>query len=374
VETIQARYLVGADGGSSKVRQSVGIAFSGKTDDADRMIIVDCRIDGLSRDRWHVWPWLGGRFAGACPLPGSDLFQVMIRLQPGEEPQMDDAALDARFRKQTGAKRLRLSGIQWKTVFRPNIRLAERYRQGRVFLAGDAAHVHTPMGAQGLNTGIQDAYNLGWKLGQALAGAPGALLDSYEEERRPIAARVLGLSTAKYEALGRLDPSSVSRGADEQQLSITYRTGPLASVAAEATRKLNTGDRAPDARLRDPEGKTVRLFELTRGPHFTLLAYGAAAAKDMASVAWPIGGAALRKVAVESRVEGCLGVADADGSFKSSYGIGQDTLILIRPDGYIGQIAATDRIRAVGRIAALVAPPIECSSAVQGEGSFDADN
>lgn len=353
-EVIRARYVVGADGGASKVRQSLDIAFTGKTDEADRMIIVDCRIAGLRRDRWHIWPGLGGRFAGACPLPHSDLFQVMIRLKPGEDPQMDDAALDVRFRQQTGAKKLALSGIQWKTVFRPNIRLAESYRVGRVFLAGDAAHVHTPMGAQGLNTGIQDAYNLGWKLGQVLAGAPDALLDTYEEERRPIAARVLGMSTAKYKALGKFDSSSTTRGEDEQQLSITYRAGPLAAVAAGATSRLKVGDRAPDAWLSDAQGKRVRLFELTRGPHFTLLASGDSAAKDMAAITWPANGAALKRVAVACGVTANLNIADQHGAFKATYGIEQDTLVLIRPDGYIGQIAAADRISAVHSFAALV--------------------
>ncbi len=93
-----------------------------------------------------------------------------------------------------------------------NIRLAHGYRKGRIFLVGDAAHVHTPAGAQGLNTGIQDAYNLGWKLGQVLCGSDEALLDSYEVERMPIAAGVLSLSTKKYEGIAKLDPSSIRRG------------------------------------------------------------------------------------------------------------------------------------------------------------------
>nr|WP_301553566.1 FAD-dependent monooxygenase [Pseudomonas syringae] len=82
--------------------------------------------------------------------------------------------------------------------YSPNVRLAERYRVERVFLAGDAAHVHTPAGAQGLNTGVQDAWNLGWKLAAVLDGTPEALLDTYEEERRPVAAAVLELSSELF--------------------------------------------------------------------------------------------------------------------------------------------------------------------------------
>ena len=135
----------------------------------------------------------------------------MIKLNPDETAPTDEEQLTQTIRARTGNKQLSINNITWKSVFRPNIRLAEHYRNGRVFIAGDAAHAHTPAGAQGLNTGIQDAYNLGWKLGQVLAGAPSELLDTYESERQPIAADVLGLSTKKYEGMAKLDPSSIKR-------------------------------------------------------------------------------------------------------------------------------------------------------------------
>jgi 2-polyprenyl-6-methoxyphenol hydroxylase-like FAD-dependent oxidoreductase len=220
------------------VRKQLGVQFSGSTDEADRILIVDAAVSGgLSRKYWHVWPDLGGRFVGACPLPHSDLFQWMIRLDPSEEPPRSAEEITRRIRSHTNNKRLTVRDIAWQSVFRPNIRLAEHYRRGRVLLAGDA-HVHTPAGAQGLNTGIGDAYNLGWKLAQVLAGANDALLDSYEQERRPIAAGVLGLSTKKYQGIGKLDPSSYRRGKHEKQLALTYFGGPLASPAADRTATL----------------------------------------------------------------------------------------------------------------------------------------
>ena len=81
-----------------------------------------------------------------------------------------------------------------ESIYQPAVRMVNRYRVGRVFLAGDAAHVHPPAGGQGLNTGVQDAYNLGWKLAHVMRGGPDAFLDTYESERLPIAASVLGLS------------------------------------------------------------------------------------------------------------------------------------------------------------------------------------
>lgn len=326
LERITARYLVGADGGSSAVRKHLDLGFLGETDEQDRMLIVDAVTTGLSRTRWHVWPGVKGRFTGACPLPHTDLYQWMIRLSPDEEPPEGEEAITRRIQAHTRNRHIAVRDIQWRSVFRPNIRLVEAYRRGRVFLAGDAAHVHTPAGAQGLNTGIQDAYNLGWKLAQVLAGADPQLLDSYEAERLPIAAGVLGLSTKKYEGLAKLDPSSLRRGKDEQQLSLTYHGGPLAPAGADRTTTLQVGDRAPDADL-----SGSRLFDTFRGPHFTLIAYGMQAAAASDELHWPATGAPLRRLTV-----------DGPGNFRTSYGIEGDTLLLVRPDGHLGHIATHD--------------------------------
>jgi 2-polyprenyl-6-methoxyphenol hydroxylase-like FAD-dependent oxidoreductase len=359
VETITARYVVGADGGGSVVRKQVDIDFVGSTDEADRVLIVDAAVDGLSRDRWHVWPGLRGRFVGACPLPHSDLFQWMIRLAPDESPPIDEAQITEVIRARTGNKRLAVHDIAWKSVFRPNIRLAQHYRRGRVFIAGDAAHVHTPAGAQGLNTGIQDAYNLGWKLGQVLAGASPELLDTYEGERQPIAEAVLGLSTKKYSGLGKMDPSSIRRGKDEQQLLLNYRGGPLSAVADECTATLHVGDRAPNAVLRDADGKPVRLFDIYRGPHFAALAYGEQAARELEQLSWPTTGAPLRRVTIgtdTALTEKLL--RDPTATFKKIYGLDTDTLLLIRPDGYIASIATRDMLTRTSAAISSLAPPV----------------
>jgi 2-polyprenyl-6-methoxyphenol hydroxylase-like FAD-dependent oxidoreductase len=342
-EDVSARYLVGADGGASRVRKILGVEFSGSTDEADRILIVDAAVSGkLSRKHWHVWPGINGRFVGACPLPHSDKFQWMIRLSPDEQPSQDLAQINARIQSHTRNKRLALHDIAWQSVFRPNIRLAANYRRGRVLLAGDAAHVHTPAGAQGLNTGMGDAYNLGWKLGQVLAGADERLLDTYEQERQPIAAGVLGLSTKKYEGIGKFDPSSIRRGKDEKQLALTYHGGPLAPLAADRTKTLRVGDRAPNADLVTAEADRVRLFDAYRGPHFTALAYGRHAADALAKLDWPAAGAPLNRLIIDTDSNGDLrdGVlTDPTGRFAEIYGLSRDTLLLIRPDGYLGHIA-----------------------------------
>uniref|UniRef100_UPI003C7E7853 FAD-dependent oxidoreductase n=1 Tax=unclassified Streptomyces TaxID=2593676 RepID=UPI003C7E7853 len=324
---LRARFVVGADGGGSTVRKAIGAAFEGSTDEADRMIIADARVDGLSPDRWHVWPRTGGRTTAACPLPGSDLFQLMITIRPDDDADLTEEALAALLRRRAG-RSLRLHGLTWASVFRPNIRLADRYRNGRLLIAGDAAHVHTPAGAQGLNTGIQDAYNLGWKLQQVLAGAPDGLLDTYQGERRPVAAKVLGRSTELYAGLKQPRSRALTRGDEERQLGLSYFGGPLAPSDAATTTALRPGDRAPDAPL--PDGS--RLFDLYRGPHFTALAFGTRAAEALDSLLWPTAGAPLHRHILPTPA-----TPDA-ANLLTAYGITDDTLVLVRPDGYIAHI------------------------------------
>jgi hypothetical protein len=190
--------------------------------------------------------------------------------------------------------------------------------------------VHTPAGAQGLNTGVQDAYNLGWKLGQVIAGAPDALLDSYELERRPVAAHVLGRSSELYSGIEKNRLASMKRGDEERQLGLSYNGGPLAPITAPTTRTLHVGDRAPDAPY-DGSPPARRLFETFQGPHFTLLAFGPAAAEVSPKLNWPASGAALHR----------LSISDS-GPAADIYGITGDALVLIRPDGYVAGIITAD--------------------------------
>jgi 2-polyprenyl-6-methoxyphenol hydroxylase-like FAD-dependent oxidoreductase len=327
-EVIGARYLVGADGGGSVVRKQLGVAFLGSTDDSDRMIVADVVVDSLSRDRWHVWPRSAGRFMALCPLPGGERFQLMLRLRPDEEADLDSAALDRLVRGTSGRAALRVRDVSWSSVFRPNVRMVERYRQGNVFLAGDAGHVHTPAGAQGLNTGVQDAYNLGWKLGQAIAGAPDSLLDTYESERLPVAARVLRLSSELYAGVGKGRVGSIRRGDEERQLELNYRGGPLSFDGGFEDGPVRSGDRAPDARYVDVDGRHGRLFDAFRGPHFTLLAFGEGAIRGLDGLTWPGQGAPLRTLAVPLLCR--------------AYGLREPAQVLVRPDGYVAYVAPGD--------------------------------
>lgn len=306
-QTIRARWMVGADGGRSFVRQALGVEFPGETKPG-RGIVADVRLAGLSRDVWHHFAAPDGQRVSFCPLAGTDLFQLQ-----GHAPAVEDfsaAALNALVRERSDRADIVVTEVQWASTFGVNARLAERYRVGRVLLAGDAAHVHPPTGGQGLNTSLQDAYNLGWKLAAVLKGAPEALIDTYEAERQPIAADVLGLSVRL------LGEKEIRRGREARQLDLGYRGSSLSlDLGVEA--KVAPGDRAPDAPCQDRDGRPVRVFEVLAGPHWTLLG---------ADVLAPRPGLVIADL------------VDTDGWFAKAYGLPSGGFALVRPDGYVATV------------------------------------
>ncbi|MER6990490.1 FAD-dependent monooxygenase [Saccharopolyspora hirsuta] len=315
---VRAAFLVGADGGRSAVRKTLGIEFAGETDESIRMLLGDVQVTGLDRSCGH---WFSSaedpaRGIALTPLPGTDAFQCAAPLPDGFEPAATLAALQAQLDEHSGRSDLRMHDLTWSTVWRPNIRMARQFRSGRVFLAGDAAHVHPPTGGQGLNTGIQDAYNLGWKLADGSA----ELLDSYELERLPVAASVLGLSAEilQRHVEGRADAHR--RGPETNQLDISYRNSPLSHDERPDPGAVRAGDRAPDSPLRDENGEQIRLFDLFRGPHWTHLAFDAEPPATSPNVH-------------AHRIP--------DGIARATYDVAPGTHVLIRPDGYIARITTT---------------------------------
>ena len=201
-----------------------------------------------------------------CPLAGTEMFQLQAPIPLEGEINMSVEGLTAMVAARTGRTDIVIRSVFWASAYNMNARLADRYRVGRAFLTGDAAHIHPPTGGQGLNTSVQDAYNLGWKLAAVLDSAPEALLDTYEEERRPIAAQMLGLTTKLLDAA---KGSSMQRGREVHQLDIGYRESSLAMEKLKRLGGIFAGDRAPDAPVRGAAGQPTRLFRLFEGPHWT---------------------------------------------------------------------------------------------------------
>jgi 2-polyprenyl-6-methoxyphenol hydroxylase-like FAD-dependent oxidoreductase len=321
-ETIRARYLIGCDGGKSFVRHHLAIDFPGKSFGI-RVLAADVKILGLSREVGHEWNE-GDMSAqlGIDPLPLADLF--CLRAPVPLEAEIDTSALAiSHLVRERSGQNLEIAEVAWVSVFVMGVRLAAKYRVGRVFLCGDAAHVHPPTGGQGLNTSVQDAYNLGWKVAHALSKNDEMILATYEEERRPIAEGMLGLSTKILKA--EQQGGGTKRGREVLQLDLSY-AGSSIAITEPAKRLRVAGDRAPDALFKTSAGISRRLFEVFRGPHFTLLAY------ETSIELKPRVGLQIYRIAEYGEM------LDCDGAIARSYGLSRGDLVLIRPDGYIGAI------------------------------------
>ncbi|GAA4111119.1 FAD-dependent oxidoreductase [Aminobacter aganoensis] len=321
-QTVRARYLVGADGGRSFVRDALCVGFPGKTLGV-RAIVADVELTGLDRDAWHQFN--DGdmeRMVVICPLAGTDLFQLQAPIPPDGEADLSAEGLARMIGERTGRGDIPVHSVSWASAYAMNARLADRYRVGRLFLVGDAAHIHPPTGGQGLNTSVQDAYNLGWKLAAVLGGGEDFLLDTYEFERRPVAESMLGLASRLLDAQKQ---GEMRRGREVRQLDIGYPDSPLSRQLAERSGSLRPGDRAPDAPIMGAAGQPSRLFQLFRGTHWTLLVH-----EGEREMVGPRPGLHVRHIGPQGDV------IDAWGHVRDAYELALGEGVLIRPDGYVG--------------------------------------
>jgi 2-polyprenyl-6-methoxyphenol hydroxylase-like FAD-dependent oxidoreductase len=364
-DRVRARYLVGCDGAHSSVRRGAGIPFEGGAY-PQTFVLGDLEVDGeLVRDVAHAFLGAGGTLL-FFPLERPTTWRMLAMRPTGEaheieqqrtQPSLPD--LQEIADAFTGGA-LRLRDPAWLTYFRLHHRHAARYRRGRVFLAGDAAHVHSPAGAQGMNTGIQEAWNLGWKLALVARGvAAETLLDTYEAERRPIGRFVLRFTDRAFsfatshspvvrllrtQIAPRLAPVVLrgSRGRaygfrTVSQLGIHYRRSPAVREGEPRLgRGPKAGDRLPDTRIaRNRQGYWLQ--EALAGPTFHLLLCGPAHGWDSNQLG-----------ALRDRYAGLVDVhrltADAttgdlhdiDGHAFARLGVEAAAQYLVRPDGHLG--------------------------------------
>ncbi|MGH3779305.1 MAG: FAD-dependent monooxygenase [Pseudonocardiaceae bacterium] len=289
----------------------------------------------------------GTEMLGAFPLPGQDLWRLMAPAPGGTDgnlsPQEVLNLLTGQLHERTGCPLSAVHEAQWTSTFRIHRRLAQHYRQGRMLVAGDAAHVHSPFGGQGMNTGIGDAENLAWKLALVVHGhADPALLDSYQAERRPIATEVLQSTGALTGVvLGDTRPARLLRDhlfvpslnlpvvqrliwEHASQLKISYRHGPLAGTRDWPLRTgPRPGDRVPDQTCLRLDGNRTRLHaEL--GSHWVLLTPANTSAHAQACA---------------DRARDRLGL---DAVIVVTPHAGRPPhVVLIRPDGHVGLVRPT---------------------------------
>lgn len=323
---LRARYLVGCDGGRSVVRKAAGIDFPGH-DATTSWMIAEIELDdepefGFRHDS-------AGSHAISRRAPGEPIRAVLTERTlspPGEVPTLDDLrrALIEVYGTDHGLRQ-----ANWISRFTDATRQAAAYRRGRVLLAGDAAHIHPPHGGQGLNTGVQDAVNLGWKLAQVVHGtSPDSLLDTYHAERHPVGARVLQTTRAQV-ALTLPDARHQAlREIMAELLAFEEPRRTMAGQLSGLTIRYDLGDghpllgrRMPDLDLRTANG-SVRLFTLLHAARPVLLDLAGPAPIDLS----PWGGR-IHRVEAEHGPSCELPV------------IGEVELppaVLIRPDGHVG--------------------------------------
>ncbi|GDY33697.1 FAD-dependent oxidoreductase [Gandjariella thermophila] len=273
---LRSRYLVGCDGGRSTVRKLLGVAFPGEPSRVDTLLgemEVDTSPEKLAavvaevrktQKRFGIGPFGDGVYRVGVPAEGV----ARDRTTP---PTLDE------FKRQLRAVAGTDFGVhspRWLSRFGDATRLAERYRVGRVLLAGDAAHIHPPTGGQGLNLGVQDAFNLGWKLAAEVGGwAPGGLLDSYHTERHPVAADVLNNTRAQIELLStEPGPQAVCRLLSELMDFEEVNRYLIEKITAIAVRyDFGEGHDLLGRRMRDVGLKRGRLYERMHGGRGLLL-------------------------------------------------------------------------------------------------------
>lgn len=343
--TIRARYLLSCEGGHSVARKLAGIAFEGKTYPHD-FIMADVAMESALRSgEAHSFLHPDGVLT-AITMPGEKRWRLFIEAGAADVAEVSLDTIRALYVARTGDRQTTISDPTWLTRFKIHSRIVDHYRAGRVFLAGDAAHLHSPSGGQGITTGMQDATNLAWKLAHVLRhGAPEELLDSYEEERRPAAQAVLRATDRNTNLLfarGRfakwfrdriflplLATAFVQRRLVRRmsQLDQGYRGTSLARAVPRTWRHgLIAGDRAPDVILRDG----ASLFSCLGPAPLALLAQEE-----------PVLTRCLARLGIAVAVLGPAG--------RRVYG-GENELWLLRPDGYIAYRGALSRPEGLVRL------------------------
>ena len=243
-------WMVGCDGAHSTVRHALGLSFDGDTMEGVSLL-ADCRLTGVPfPPNEMVTYWHGEGPLLLLPL-AADRYRVIAGQRPGREAlsEAPDAAAVQAILDRRGPGGMTVTELIWSNVFRINERQVPRYRDGRVFLAGDAAHIHSPAGAQGMNTGMQDAVNLAWKLALVCRGMAGAaLLDSYDAERRPVGAAVIAASGRLTRAAEIVNP--IGRMLRDGLAHLLLGLGPVHRALEASMAEIATG--YPDSPINGP--------------------------------------------------------------------------------------------------------------------------
>lgn len=370
---ITAAYVVGADGANSTVRQALGVPFEGSTYEHGFFLADVDMTWSRGTTKWYV-NLTQHAFFGAFPYGGTHFRLIgTLKLRHETRQNLNLEELRDIVAREKGFEDITLLGANWVSIYHVHRRMAKQFRVGRCFLMGDAAHIHTPAGGQGMNTSLGDAYNLGWKLASVVnQQAQTRLLDSYEQERRPIALAVengtdtvFNLQIAGRPILNKARLTFVPLlisvlhhfGFEKAiyraiaQMWVAYRKSSVVSECYEGAkgkkREVQAGDRTPYGFLKDGSHSQVSIFNLLKGVEHHLLLFEGMQEQEDANLK-----------TIQEQLENLLKdylfpvaihLLSADNyALQKIYGARTPRLFLIRPDGYIaysGQAGDLESLR-----------------------------
>ena len=370
-ESIEAGWVVGADGASSPVRHSLGLGFEGDTYE-QTLFLADVEMEWDYGSRQVSIDMTRAGFYAIFPMPGEKRFRLIGNVPEELEGKDEISAEDVQgvLDRRSGLK-TRITGLRWSSIYRTHRRMTERFRVGHVFLVGDAAHIHSPAGGQGMNTGIGDAYNLGWKLALVAKGlAHESLLDSYEAERMPFARSILNGTDRAFALQVTTDTATqrlkifltplifgfvsaippIRRRAFwlVSQLWTEYRGSPAVAWSGSTGKRPQAGDRAPYGFFATGPQAGESIFDtLCDQDHHLLLFEGGRADAALPDPARKRKDLQALTSAYEASIRLHL-VAPGNRSLHGRYEVDSPTLILVRPDGHVAYRGPADDPDALG--------------------------
>ena len=354
-EDVRVGWLIGCDGGHSTIRETLGLSFDGQSRE-HRWLIADVDID-RREDQHELRIVQSAKGAVVCFPLSEERWRIIVDAGEIEEacdagaPTIEDIQQAIDDRTSLGWK---IMAQHWLTHFHINERQVDSYVNGRVLLAGDAAHVHTPAGGQGMNTGIQDGVNLAWKLAMVLRGqASESLMRTYHSERHPVGAYVIKASSMMIRAAMNTSPLAIGIGkvlapimttlptvrklamAFLTEDFVSYRESPLAGMRS-GQGSHGPGDAFPDFMIRFSDGEHRSAIELLEDPGFTLVVVGDSVDSKPIVDRFKQAGIDLhvRLVATDADAQ------DNEGRLVDAFGLPDGGFVLVRPDSYVATVSS----------------------------------
>ncbi|KDR80539.1 hypothetical protein GALMADRAFT_61028, partial [Galerina marginata CBS 339.88] len=392
-EEADFEWMIGADGARGVVRKQLGLPFLGETRHVENFIVGDIKVEGLSRKYWHMWGDVSTILISLRGTETPKLFNFVIGGKNINHPRLsnDEAAIKKCLVDNTGRRTdLKFADIPWMSHYTPNIRMVQNLGYGRVYVVGDAGHVHSPTGGQGVNTGIQDSFNLGWKLALVAKGlARPSILQSYSEERIPVITEMIEQTTKLLKRTLDNDQTALRTSGSLFQLGVNCRwssmvvderkvteaeredledtylqdfecpvededDGKIDSYGTAHDGRLRAGDRAPDSSgliirfpSRDPN-QTCQLFQTFGSSYHTVLIFSdivecttmlQATAKYAKGIVRTVVVVRAKNSLPSDVASADLVLEDRDGHAYTAYcPTGVCGVCIIRPDGMVGAI------------------------------------